>query len=281
MSERVSRDYYPDGALHSELAYRPDNVHYWVVRTWHPNGVLASEIPIFDGIPEGRARYWNEKGELIGSYEMHDGTGVMKTWYPSGGVQFEISYVDRRQQGGHFFYDENGEVLSQSYYIAGREVSKKKYIEACQQDESLPRYAILEKEKPKSRKIKKSFTKHEQSPEGGEFFSRFLGAPDTREALEWLKGRGDGIRTLGELPDTESSVDLVEEVYRLGAVKVWAGEIDADDPDVQGSGRLVIELPHDKAARRHVLKWCAGWAEKRGFEADEDIGQKHVFVMLD
>lgn len=103
------------------------------------------------------------------------------------------------------------------------------------------------------------------------------------EALSWLEG-GEGRNTLGELPTADESVELVREVYKAGAEKVLAIEIhEYDEPDgVYGNtGKLILRLPSEPAARQRVFEWCAKQAEMQGFDGPRDEGQTHVFVALD
>ena len=103
------------------------------------------------------------------------------------------------------------------------------------------------------------------------------------EALSWLEA-GDGKNTLGELPTSDESVELVREVYEAGAEEVLAIEIDEyDEQDgIYGNtGKLILRLPSEAAARQRVFEWCAKQAEKQGFDGPKDEGQTHVFVSLD
>jgi len=103
------------------------------------------------------------------------------------------------------------------------------------------------------------------------------------EALAWLKGNG-GRNTLGELPTNEESIALIEEAYHAGAEEVLAIEIDEYDEDDgvhENTGKLIVRLPMESAARRRVLGWCGKQAEAQGYDAEDDEGQTHVFVALD
>ncbi len=115
-----------------------------------------------------------------------------------------------------------------------------------------------------------------------EFAQSFL-ADDkrTREALSWLKGSG-GKHTLGELASTAVSVRLVNTIYRAGATTVWAVKINMSPDGMENTGKLVIELPREAAARRQVLEWARRRSKGQGFDEEvTDEGQHYVFVMLD
>jgi hypothetical protein len=117
---------------------------------------------------------------------------------------------------------------------------------------------------------------------------KFLGDPKKTEILAWLKGAGSNDeRTLGEM-DAEASVALAEEAYRAGASEVLAVDIVEfvreyvdGDVRVQNTGKLIIALPDDPAARKKIFRWQAKQVRSLGFEGSKDFGQRHLFVMLD
>jgi len=114
-----------------------------------------------------------------------------------------------------------------------------------------------------------------------EFAQRFIGSPDTEEALQWLKGATrKQIRTLGQDETAAESIQLVEELYAAGAVTVLAVEIDRYD-EGENAGKLLIELSDDAQDREMVLRIVTKIAESQGFDAEPDDGQRYAFVMLD
>jgi len=281
-NDRVERRFYPTGQVETEITHSEGQERCWVTKHWHPNGILESEVPVKNGVPEGVARFWNQNGELIGNYEMHAGTGVQKGWHPDGSLMAEISWVNGQRTGRQRSYFEGGELAVESYWIRGQQVSKKKYLAACLEDPSLPRYEATSKEgKPRAKTKQPKPTAVKQGIKEDSFIDAMLSAPGTREVLEWLRSGQPGTRTLGELPNQEASTKLAEEAYALGAIKVWAVEINMDDPDLEGTGKLIVSLPKAPAVRARVLEWCAEWAKRKGYEPETDEGQDHVFVMLD
>jgi hypothetical protein len=115
-----------------------------------------------------------------------------------------------------------------------------------------------------------------------EFVKQFLGAPDTREVLEWLGSTPDSeYRSLGESGSTEDAIALAQKIYDAGAVEVLAVEIDEYEGVGQNSGRLVIKLPDQPEARRRVFAWAAANSESHGFDPYTDTGQRYLFSMLD
>jgi hypothetical protein len=115
-----------------------------------------------------------------------------------------------------------------------------------------------------------------------QFIQQLLAGPNSAEAYSWLDECSDeSLRTVGELESNEQSLDLIQEIYTAGAVKVIAVEIDKYPDGAENTGKLVILLPAETEARKRVLEWCSKISEEQGFAAHEDVGQKHVFVMLD
>lgn len=108
-----------------------------------------------------------------------------------------------------------------------------------------------------------------------------LGEPESREVVEWLQSGPPDTRTLGEIPTTAASLELAREIYSRGAKKVTAVKIDSYPGGEQNTGKLVITLLDDPPARKRVFEWCATLAEKMGFDAEIDVGQTLLFVMLD
>jgi hypothetical protein len=99
------------------------------------------------------------------------------------------------------------------------------------------------------------------------------------EALQWLEA-SQGKNTLGQLSSTQDSIDLVKAIYAAGAEAVMAIEID-DYGGEQNAGKLIIKLPADKTLRQRVFEWHGKQAESLGFDGEQDIGQSHLFSMLD
>lgn len=106
-------------------------------------------------------------------------------------------------------------------------------------------------------------------------------SPQSKEVLVWLQGGAPGTRTLGEQSTTEASVSFAQELYSLGAVRITAVEIDTYDSGEENTGKLVVTLPSDLVARAKLFAWNTEHAREMGFSPDEDVGQKHLLLMLD
>ena len=115
-----------------------------------------------------------------------------------------------------------------------------------------------------------------------EFIQQFLDKSNKAEAFSWLdEATDESFRSVGDIGYNEKSLDLIKEIYDAGAVEVIAVEIDSYQDGRQNTGELIVVLPDNVDARKRVFAWCRRQAESLGFDGDEDIGQKHLFVMLD
>jgi hypothetical protein len=272
--------YYPNGKLKAELSLKK-GIPHGLYRDWFEDGVLASELNFKNGIPDGISRYWDENGNLLIENNIINGTGVQKSWEPVTRLWAEQSWIDGMCTGRCRVSEEDGTVVKDEYWIKNRQVSRKKYIQMCELDETLPRYDDLVKDKKTTRKPKK------EAFSGGSYFdyeayyNKLFSEHQMVDALQWLIEPDVPERTLGECTRPEDSVELVKDFYILGAVKVWTFDIDGAPDEEQNSGKLVIQLPEDSRKRKKILEKCNGIATVKGFDAESDYGQKYTFVMLD
>lgn len=281
----LNRSYYDDGALRYEGELLDGVLPHGVHREWHPNGTLAKETPYNMGIIDGVVKQWDENGELLLQSDIPQGTGVLRTWHADQGFFGEISFVDGKMTGRQHCYFQLGESGAQQYWLENKRVSRKRYLKACEKNSKLPRY---DDELPKE---KKHLTKRRQSePSNSSIRSSqdldelplgLLQGKDVKEALSWLADTRELSRSLGEATDQAESIRLVKKLYRLGAVSVHAVEIDGGPDEDQNSGKVVIELPDVQEQRAKLLKLCGKLARDLGFEADSDVGQKYLLLMLD
>jgi hypothetical protein len=114
------------------------------------------------------------------------------------------------------------------------------------------------------------------------FIQDLLDKPNKAEALSWLEeSTEESFRTVGELGSNEKSFDLIHAAYKAGALEVVAVEIDTYPNGHQNTGKLIVFLPDELEARKRVFEWCGDRAEAVGYDPEVDIGQQHLFVMLD
>jgi len=149
MSSQVQRVLYPNGQLKAEAPMVNGRIH-GLKRDYHPNGQVALEIPFYHGLPNGMAKVCAADGRLLGEYTMEHGTGVMKLWHGNGVLASEVSMVEGFITGRQRTWYEDGLPVPDMYWIRGKKVSRKKYLEACKTDPELPQYP--ETKSPVSRK---------------------------------------------------------------------------------------------------------------------------------
>jgi antitoxin component YwqK of YwqJK toxin-antitoxin module len=276
----LSRRYHANGSIESEAILTRDRgpIHGFS-RRWHPNGVLAQELSFDHGLWDGVQRVWNDKGELVDSFEMKKGTGVLHLWSLDTEFHSEIAMVDGHQTGRQLIYCDGGKTAIETYSINDKKVSKKRYFEACQKDPKLPRY---DWEPPVPRpKVFRAKRRKEPVKVSDDLPLSLLAGSDVREALTWLTEAREPSRSLGEGTTQGNSLKLVKKLYGLGAVSVNVVEIRGAPNEDQNSGKLVVELPEDAERRKKLLQFSNRRARKLGFDPDPDGGQRYIFMMLD
>jgi hypothetical protein len=278
---KIERTYYPNGGIETEVSLVGD-VPHGVTRHWHVNGVLEKEIPYTYGIIDGVVRQWNDKGELLCTSELKKGTGVYGLWLQNGTLYAEMPYINGKVTGRQRVYC-GEELLAESYWLENEEVSKKRYLAACQKNPDLPRYD--DSERPvKLPKLKRKSPKRDDAQfavEVDELCTSLLRGAHVREALSWLTEVRQPSRSLGEMKGQNASLHLVKKLYALGAVAVHAVEIDEGADEDQNTGKLVVELPHSPEIRMGLLKFCGRLAKKQGFDPDPNVGQRYALLILD
>ena len=148
MDPQIRQFFYPNGRLQSEMTVVNGKAH-GLTRDYHPNGQLSAEMPVENGLQHGTIRHWATDGRFLGEYQMEHGTGVAKLWYDNGALHAEVPMSNRLLTGRQKSWDEKGEAAITFYWIRGKKVSRKRYLEACANDRELPQYPD---EKPHSAK---------------------------------------------------------------------------------------------------------------------------------
>jgi hypothetical protein len=116
-----------------------------------------------------------------------------------------------------------------------------------------------------------------------ELIQRLLSDATKREALAWLKGGTTAEkRTVGACKTTRESLQLIQTIFDLGAVDIFAVQI---HPIPRGggehTGKLVVKLPQDAKLRTAIFDWCKQQGDSLGFSPDPDGGESHLFLLLD
>jgi hypothetical protein len=88
-------------------------------REWYPNGALKSELLYDQGLLNGTCKHWNEKGEFLGSYELKQGKGTRKEWFDDGKLLRETPLVNNHEDGKQITYYPGGQVLEETHFKAG------------------------------------------------------------------------------------------------------------------------------------------------------------------
>jgi hypothetical protein len=100
---------------------------------------------------------------------------------------------------------------------------------------------------------------------------------DIKEALEWLEEAGKKYGVIHELSH-EESIEVVEEAYNRGAVRVEVLGILSDDPSESSVDMLLITLPKDRHSRQLLFDLEETIGEMSGYERSVDEGQDFVLL---
>jgi len=275
---KFEKSYHANGQLSWQATIK-NGKPFGIVRQWHDNGVLERECFCDeDDLEHGVVKTWNKDGKLLGECSFDHGTGVSKSWYENDQLESETYCVRGKDCGRSRMWGEDGTLMSVNYYLNGSKVTKKKYLEACKKDPSLPRYNDDESE-PEEPEFIGAYHKREtpisewERQQHFEQINRYLRKPNRGEALQWLKG--DENRWLGQMTH-EDSLELIEEGYKAGAAKIIAVEIEAETSD-----RLIVYVPTETPKREQVFKWHSIVAKKCGWDPNDDWGQNELFVFFD
>lgn len=250
---------------HSEIEYL-DGVKHGRCRLWHENGQLAFEGWYRHGIPDGVGICWNRNGRELCRHEVVNGTGVARELIVGAPYPFIVDtpWVNGVKHGISRHLTLDGRIMTEWCFLNGRNVAMSEYERACVQDPTLPRHET---------------DRSKWAATGDARWTELLEKREgVYEARAWFAGEQGPRRTLGEDTDHAQSVAIVEPFYRAGARAVYVFEVDEVS---QNSGRLLVELPDDKQARKAVLRVGNKWARKLGFDPDRDQGQRYVLILLD
>ena len=168
--------------------------------------------------------------------------------------------------------------MGTEYYNMDKKVSRKKYLEACKINPTLPRYEDDALESAEL-EIVGTYQKRDEPisefdrQKHQNFINEFLRKPNYEEARQWLAG--DENRFIGEMTP-EASREWIGEGYQAGAIKILAVDI-ADDT----TNCLIVELPPKGKKRERVFRWSNQRAQSDGFDPDLDWGQNELFVFFD
>lgn len=246
-------------------------------RTWHKNGVLASEEPYVNGLLHGICRQWDEAGHLVGKYRMACGTGIQRAWHDNGQLQIEVSTVRGEFCGRNRIWLRDGTLLSERFYLRGRVVSADEYREAAAKDRTLPRCrGTRTKPLPRNGATEKHIYRV--------FLESLLEKSKQTDARVWLhKNDGEAAaHSLGRFKRERDAAKFVEQLCHAGAAKVIAPDIYSNKAGDEFADCLLVRLPRDPTKRKAVRRACAQ-LRRHGLGAvkpAEDIGETYLYLYL-
>jgi antitoxin component YwqK of YwqJK toxin-antitoxin module len=135
----IQRTFYKNGNVFQEVPFVGDAIT-GTLREYHENGVLAFETLMLNGLRHGACKQWNDKGDLLGTFEMTMGTGVSKRWHSNGRLQFEAYLIREVLNGRVRVWLESGELKQKRFYVDNAIVSKTDYSRLCADNPALPTY---------------------------------------------------------------------------------------------------------------------------------------------
>jgi hypothetical protein len=284
---------YPNGKPNIEYTVK-NGKREGPYRRWNSNGILEEECHYVNGLQHGDWKHWNNQGKLMGVDIFKRGSGLSRRWHANGQLSSETSYVEGEETGRMRYWDTDGLLFGTKYFFKGRLISKKKYLELCDADPSLPRFL---EEKPintlggyvrKLRKERRESAKLGPAPEQIQAIQYWdseceLEAKEANscEAIKWLTKTKRSVRELGELNKKEA-LNLVRKLYLAGAVKVWALRIEEDGDGAEHSKMLLIKLTKDPKQTGKLHKLCADPAHPYmdGSGPAIKVGHKFMTVSL-
>lgn len=125
--EGISTYYYEDGSK-EEIPYVND-VHNGLSKLYHPNGQLAAESYVIDGVQEGLMKNYYPDGALMAEGYVKKGKpdGIIKQYYPSGKLLQLITLKEGILDGVSKEYYEDGKIRFEAIYQNGDGKGKEYY----------------------------------------------------------------------------------------------------------------------------------------------------------
>lgn len=244
-----------------------------VARTWHRNGVLASEESYQDGQLHGLCRQWDEQGKLLGEYRMHHGTGIQRVWFENGVLQLEHSLINGVFTGPSRLWFQDGALATVQLLVENREVTPAKYAKEAASHPDWPRYAANGNSPRKLSPAaleKRAFRLH------CEWLAQ---KPTTRDAGEWLNEAGANARAVGTLSAGRAR-KLVNDALATGARRVLAADTYGSKQGKQFADVLLVSLPKSKPRRAAIRRLFAALPKrtKCATQPDRDSGDPWLYV---
>ncbi|MHC4444146.1 MAG: toxin-antitoxin system YwqK family antitoxin [Planctomycetota bacterium] len=158
----------PNGIIEREFGLANGRKH-GIFREWSPSGKLIFETNYIQGKEHGIAKQWDEDRKLLGTYKMHDGSGVSLWFGINGELSEELHYLNGMRHGVERWWDADNKTIYierywkeeklhgierewnqkgklrrgyPKFFISGRIVNKQKYRNACKKDSSLVLFKV-------------------------------------------------------------------------------------------------------------------------------------------
>jgi hypothetical protein len=129
-SNGMSRSWHANGVLASEYTLA-NGVIEGIDREWHDNGVLAKESPFVSGRVHGIVRQWNRDGKLLGEYSIREGRGVKRVWNEDGSPQTEFEQIAEHAARGKV-WDDLGKAR-EVFLWKGKPISKVRWLKKLEE----------------------------------------------------------------------------------------------------------------------------------------------------
>jgi len=221
-----------------------------------------------------------------------DGMWLKRTWYDADRVRSETVVADRNGApsaavcGPHRDFDLDGRLVREVLIAPGSmPLSIDEYEEARRADPRLPpptvpppppeaydAFVVAQKSDPRYTAIRRD--------ESDRFCTERLSGGAV--ALAALLGRGVPVM-IGERSRRQSAA-ILEKIRALPCKAVHAVDVESaalpGKPVVLSVESFVLELPDAPAERRVVRRTVGPWARATGYDVEEDLGQRFMFVRI-
>jgi len=222
-----------------------------------------------------------------------DGTWLRRTWYDADRVRSETVVADRNGApsaavcGPHRDFDLDGRLVREVLIAPGSmPLSIDEYEQARRPDPRLPpptvppppteaydAFVAAQKSDPRYTAIRRD--------ESDRFCTERLNG-GASAALAALLGRGIPVM-IGDRSRRQSAT-IVEKIRALPCKAVHAVEVETvtlpGDPAVLSVDSFVLELPDAPAERRAVRRTVGPWVRAAGYDVEEDLGQRFMFIRI-
>jgi hypothetical protein len=118
----VGHDVFLNGVLIQRDLYLGNWGRHGMQKEWYPNGVLKSEIPYRRSQIHGVCRYWDDHGQLVGQYEMNEGSGQQRIYDSAGRLVRDAGFVHGKQQELEYFMESGSSIWGFVWLEADRTV---------------------------------------------------------------------------------------------------------------------------------------------------------------